>query len=107
MTAIEMDWKGKSGNAYRYQGYPIGTSVNEVPANYIFAKSENPGFWTAVYIGETENLKERFASHHKEDCILKNGGTHFFVHKSSADHQVRLDEETDLRGRYNTSCNDQ
>jgi len=102
-----MNWHGESGKAYTYHGYPIATKMKAVPANYIFAKSVTPGNWTPIYIGECESLEDRFANHHKKDCIFQNGATHVFTHLSSTNHQERLDEETDLRARFNTKCNDQ
>lgn len=104
---IVMDWPGQSGKNYRYYGYLRGTDMKEVPANYIYAKRNVQGHWVPVYIGECGNLKERCLNHHKLECMDRNGATHIFVHLSSEDRQLRLNEETDLRARFNTTCNDQ
>jgi predicted GIY-YIG superfamily endonuclease len=107
-TEIKVTCVGASGKEYKYFGFPIGTQMPKIPGNYIFAKSTQVNSWTPIYIGETGDLQERFENHHKKDCIIKNGATHVFVHKSSSDQSVRLLEETDLRTRFNkTSCNDQ
>jgi hypothetical protein len=79
----------------------------EVPANYIYAKSTSPGFWTPVYIGESGNIHERCLDHHQMECILRSGATHIFTHVSSTDKQTRLNEETDLRHSYPATCNSQ
>lgn len=107
MTPIYVNWTGQSGTVYQYEGYPIGTAMNTVPANYIYAFLSAPGSWTAVYVGECENLQERCGAHEKMPCILRNGGTHIFVRATSAIRQLRLNEETDLRGSLRGVCNDQ
>ena len=101
-------WTGKSGKRYEYFIYEIGTEFSAVPGNYIYSKLNSNGKWVAVYVGETENLKNRdLESHHQKDCIKRNGATHIHVHKSSTVKSVRLDEETDLRANYNPTCNKQ
>lgn len=99
-------WKSRSGRAYSYKKYPIGTNFRAVPGNYIFAKVVN-GSWSPIYIGETGDLSDRFADHHQLLCIKSNGATHIFVHVSSTTRQLRIDEETDLRHSYTTPCNQQ
>ena len=100
-------WTGISGKQYEYGIYPIGTSFVAKPGNYVHAKVSGLGRWSAVYIGETEDLSTRFENHHAAHCIARNGATHIHVHLSSADRQVRLNEETDLRRSHNTPCNKQ
>ncbi len=106
--AVEMDWHGKSGKSYRYWGYPINEPFVAKPGNYIFAKSLQQNSWTPVYIGECEDLSTRCTpSHHKWNCTRQNGATHIFAHISSENRDARLQEETDLRNRFNTVCNEQ
>lgn len=100
-------WTGYSGTKYQYGIYPIGTSFVADPGNYIYAKLSGPGLWSAVYIGEAEDLSTRFDNHHAATCIGRNGATHIHVHLSSANRQVRLNEETDLRRSHSTPCNKQ
>ncbi len=101
----EVLWPGKSGRKYAYKVFPLSQEWNDVPGNYIFAKLE-AGRWSSVYIGETESLKNRHASHEKQECAKRNGATHIHAHKSSAEKQERLDEETDIRKSFpNTPCN--
>ena len=95
-TEIEtVHWRGASGSDYKYWVYPIGTTFKEVPGNYIFTKREN-GRWRPIYVGETENLGERFDTHHKAQCIARKSATHIRAHTSSERVEVRRAEESDI-----------
>ena len=101
-------WRGKSGAAFRYNIYPIGTSWRDTPGNYIFARRNENGRYTALYIGETGSLKVRLSpitSHEKWDCAVQNGVTHIHAHTSSSDADTRRKEEKDLIDNYNPPCN--
>lgn len=100
-------WPGKSGTNYKYWIYDRKTTFKAVAGNYIFAKEMKPGYWKPVYIGETSDLSSRFLNHHQNDCIDKNGATHIHVHSTAGGAQTRRDEETDLRGKWSTPCNEQ
>lgn len=100
-------WKGDSGKEYKYWIYDLeDTTHDAVPANYIFAKKTKPSFYAPIYIGETEDISERFDNHHKMPCIFKNGATHLCTHTSSTEKKVRCAEEADLISNYNPVCND-
>ena len=60
-----INWSGLAGRQYEYRIYPLGTNFKAAPGNYIFAKETSPGRHLPIYIGETEDLSERFDSHHK------------------------------------------
>jgi len=90
-------WEGASGTEYKYWTYDIGyNNFDPVPANYTFAKETKPKTHSPIYIGETEDISERFDYHHKIDCIKRNGATHIHAHKSSDNKNVRVAEEQDL-----------
>lgn len=100
-------WHGFSGKEYKYWIYDIDyNSFDPVPANYIFAKETKPKSHDAIYIGETEDISERFDYHHKMVCIKRNGATHIHAHKSSKDKSVRVAEEQDLIRKWRPPCND-
>ncbi|MCA8899725.1 MAG: GIY-YIG nuclease family protein [Hyphomonas sp.] len=103
--ASTIDWEGASGKKYRYEIHPMSASFVAKAGNYVFAKETNPGYWAPVYIGQTENLSERFDSHHKIDAARRNGATHIHAHLNPYKSD-RLDEETDLVRRWNPPCND-
>lgn len=100
-------WSGLSGLKYTYHVHSIGTSFKREPGNYIFAKVVN-GAWSPVYIGQSDCLGERCnPSHHKWDAAIRHGATHIHAHLNTSGASARLNEETDLRSRFKTPCNDQ
>lgn len=105
MAEQTIKWPGASGSEYKYWIHPIGTSFDDGPGNYIFAKETSPGRWTPVYIGETESLKDRLSNHEKMPCVRLNGGTHVHAHTSSADVKIRRAEESDLIKLWDSPCN--
>jgi len=106
MAVRRCTWKGQSGQTYLYGIHEIDTTHKSVPGNYIFAKETKPRTWEAVYIGQTDDLSERFDNHHKMPCIHRNGATHIHTHESSPDESVRQAEETDLIQYNHPICND-
>ena len=104
--ARECKWTGASGKEYMYKIYSVeGTTWNDVPGNYIFAKLSKPHTWKAIYIGETESLKDRIPNHNELPCIRCNKGTHVHAH-INRDSQARLAEEKDLLAIHTILCND-
>ena len=99
-------FKGKSSTEYKYWIYDLGDTHDAVSANYIFVKETQPNSFRPIYVGETEDISERFDNHHKMPCIKRNGATHLCAHKSSTDKKVRCEEEADLVANYNPVCND-
>lgn len=99
-----IDWPGKSGQKYRYWIHKLPPNFKKASGNYIFAKEASPGQWTPVYVGQTDDLSERFDDHHKARCISQSGATHIHAHTTPSK-QERLDEESDLIARWNTPCN--
>ena len=101
-----IEWKGKSGKVYTYRLYPRSVTHKSIGGNYIFVKETSPKRWSPVYIGQTGDLSTRFLNHHQNECIDKNGATHLCT-RVNGNEQSRLDEETDLRRLWPTSCNEQ
>ena len=97
-------WTGKSGKAYPFEVYKIGTSFKDVGGNYIFAKETTANRWTPQYIGETQSLRDRLPNHEKLPCVERNGATHVHVHANS-NAGARLAEEADLIAATNPPCN--
>ncbi|MCY3645600.1 MAG: hypothetical protein OXH07_01315 [Chloroflexi bacterium] len=100
-------WTGASGTQYRYEIYPIGTSFNALPGNYIFAKINTSNRWAAIYAGETEDLSTRFDNHHQQACINRHGATHIHVRVNRGGADARRAEERDIRLAYDPPCNRQ
>jgi predicted GIY-YIG superfamily endonuclease len=101
------NWPGVSGKTYAYHVHPIGTALKAEAGNYIYAKLNERNEWMPVYIGETEDLENRVATHEKRECVRRNGGTHIHAHLTNGGLAIRLAEETDIRKNFTTSCNEQ
>ena len=76
---------GASGVEYTFDGHSIGTDFEAISACYVFAKEAAEGEWIAIYVGKTEDLSERFHSHHAMPCVEKHGATHIFIDTSDMD----------------------
>ena len=96
MTTKACIWFGKSRRLYEYDVFPVGTTFKAVPANYIFTRETSPGMYDPIYIGETEDLSERFDNHHKMPCIRREEATHIHVHKNDDGVMARRQEKRDL-----------
>jgi len=99
---------GKSGKKYDFEVYSIDTAFNEVAAVYAVTKryknSSNEFKHTVIYIGQTDNLKERHDNHHKEECFKRNDANCICVHQDSNE-KSRLAKEADLIAAYDPPCN--
>ena len=100
-------WKGTITD-YEYEDHQLtwgggGGGWPRLGANYIFSRFEGGGY-TAIYIGQTDDLGSRMASHEKIECIKGHRATHIHVrynwHRDS-----RLHEESVLISRYHPLCN--
>ena len=58
-----------------------------------------------LYIGRAKSFQKRFYSHHKDDCIDKNGGNCLCLMKVD-DEKQRETIEKDLLDNYNLPCNE-
>jgi hypothetical protein len=99
---------GKSGEKYKFEVYPKDSSWNEVAAVYLVTKRtikpDGVGSHAHIYVGPTDNLKERFASHHKENCFTTREANCGCVLQVSSE-QARLAIEADILAGDNWPCN--
>jgi predicted GIY-YIG superfamily endonuclease len=102
----DIHWEGQSGAKYGYWIAPLNAPFKEQPGNYIFAYENRPGYWTPVYIGQTNNLKRRLENHSEDECARRNGATHIHTHISSSNENVRKQEEKDLVRKWSPPCNE-
>ena len=108
LTERTIFWPGITGEQYRYSIYPIGISIEPVPGNYIFAREVSPQTWTAVYIGETDNLNELLTGIDVNEKILdirRYGATHIHVHNHGSDVNRRQREVLDISRKFHPPCN--
>lgn len=100
---------GASKRIYTFEVYPYNSQWNEVAAVYVVTKrtpkTGGGGSHTNIYVGQTDNLKERHSGHHKEDCFKSEGANCLSVLREDSE-EKRLDIESDiLEGGY-WPCND-
>lgn len=108
---VQINWVGASGTPYPMYAYPIGTIHMPVSGVYIFCRESSSGLWTALYVGEAEDINARIGNglsqHHKADACIRAGATHICTRVVSGARSVRLAVETDLRQKYKPPHNDQ
>jgi hypothetical protein len=59
---------------------------------------------SVIYVGQTENLQDRFANHHKWDCMIRNSANCVCAHQVP-DEARRLAIGNDLIVAYKPPCN--
>ncbi len=100
---------GASGNKYQFNVYPFNTEFKAIPVVYYISKrtqkAEGSGSHSKIYIGETNDLSERFDGHHKASCFKRNNANSISIHQE-ANEAKRLKVERDLIDAYEPPCND-
>ena len=100
-------WRGESGAWLAHTVFPVVRALTtHGPGNYILARRRADGRFDPLYIGETEDLPSRLASHEKWEAALALGMTHVHVHHLAVDRGERLEIEADLRRRFRTPLNE-
>jgi predicted GIY-YIG superfamily endonuclease len=100
--------KGESGEEITFEVYPFNSAWPEVGAVYLVTKrekSDSDHTHTIIYIGQTDNLKNRFSEHHKAECFEENDANCVCIHRD-AQEKSRLAKEKDLLGARSPDCND-
>jgi len=104
-----MTIKGLSGKEYTFEVHDFDSNWNSVPAVYVVTKrvQKNDGKYShsIIYIGQTEDLKARHSSHHKEDCFNRHGANRLCVLREASE-KTRLAIESDLVQKHSPPCND-
>ena len=105
----DASFKGKSGEKYRFNVYPMGQAFKAVGAVYaVTRRSKNSsGLYSheIIYVGETGDLSTRFDDHHKADCFAQHNANCICTH-GDEDEESRLAKEDDLIRQQNPPCND-
>ncbi|MEZ5529365.1 MAG: GIY-YIG nuclease family protein [Porticoccaceae bacterium] len=99
----EVTLRGASEQTYPFNVYPWGTSFKPLGAVYTVLRLEGSKY-TILYIGQTNNLSERFDNHHRKVCFDRNGKTHIGIHQEASEKQ-RFYKETDMVRNYSPTCN--
>ncbi|MDY6789718.1 MAG: GIY-YIG nuclease family protein [Thermodesulfobacteriota bacterium] len=99
---------GVSGKKYTFDVYPYGTIFEAIGAVYYISrrteKADGTGSHDQIYIGETEDLSERFDNHHKKTCFKMYSANCINIYEES-DEGKRPNIEKDLIDAYNPPCN--
>jgi predicted GIY-YIG superfamily endonuclease len=102
--------KGKSGNSYVFNIYDIKSNWAEVAAVYVVTravtKPEGGSTHYIIYVGQTDNLKNRFSNHDHQKCFDNNNANRLCV-LQQGNEDKRRSIESDLIGSYNPPCNKQ
>ena len=98
---------GKSGTKYTFGVYDSPGEWREVAGVYLITKrtvTDGTGSHSHIYVGETDNLKERHASHHKEDCFQQHDANCLcFLAESSEQKRRAIEADVLAGGRW--PCN--
>lgn len=108
--AFNITWRGASGQSYTFETHPIGTQFYPVSGVYIFCRQIASELWEAIYVGETQSLKQRLnvgIRHHDGYLRASRAGITHIAALAVAGSAERLRVETDLRHGLNPSANAQ
>lgn len=97
---------GSSGVAYTYWVFPIDWVGSNEPGNYVFAKLGEPSGWAVIYVGETDNFKNRLSAHRSNQKIMCFAPTHVLAHVNGSTVNRYL-EERDLIAALDPPANEQ
>ena len=100
---------GKSGEAYQFEVYPIGTEFKNLGGVYIFTNRKvdherNEIIHTLLYIGITDSFSHRIKYHEKLSEVEKHNGNCICVYQEPNEID-REHIEGDLLNNYNTKLN--
>jgi hypothetical protein len=102
---------GKSGEKYFFRAWPLETHFKSVAAVYFVTKRgfSNKTYRIAghegIYIGQTTNLTDPFATQAHLDCFGKHGANCVCVLVIENEERRRAVEQ-DMLSAHSTSCNE-
>ena len=105
----DISFLGKSGTKFAFSVYPLDTNFEDnIPAVYVVTNrsknDKNEFVHKIIYIGQTEDLKERHSSHHKADCFSKyTANCLCIMHEESESKRLKI--ERDLIDEKKPPCN--
>jgi hypothetical protein len=105
-----ISFTGKSGERYRFESWSLETRFKPLAAVYFVTKRKNErstfnrAQHDSIYIGQTANLADPFATHSRFDCFAKHGANCVCVHPLESEEQ-RIAVENDLLELHSPQCN--
>jgi hypothetical protein len=106
----ELILKGASGTSYTFDVYPSDVTWKDGIACVYYVSKRTPkadgtgGTHAVIYVGETEDLKNRHVDHHKQECFDQHGCNAISI-LQEGDAKRRLQIEADLVKGLNPPCN--
>ena len=105
----KMIFKGKSGTAYRFKVYPLGTRFRKLSGVYVIGSrvhDANGGPRVApLYVGHTEDFSQPFDRHHMARDFAEEGADCICVQREAVE-ESRIAKEQDLIAALHPACND-
>ena len=102
-------FKGRSGQAYRFKVYPLGTKLRRLGAIYVVTNRRRNELGkyrhVALYVGQTEDLSQPFDQHHKA-VEFKRHGANSICLQSDDSEDSRVVKQRDLVAALRPACND-
>jgi hypothetical protein len=97
-------WTGVSGRPYAYHVHALAGSIPGGPGNFVVAKRSGKDEWTAILVGQADDIARALDDPGRRSCIRREGATHLHV-RSNEDREARLSEQTDLAWAHRPCCN--
>ncbi len=99
-------YKGASNRQYTFDIWDYPMDFNEVAGIYTIGKfNRSANQVNTIYVGETDNLKQRFSNHHKQDCFDRNSADVLcWLGEDAASRRLAI--EADLINSLRPICND-
>ncbi len=110
MKHSDVTFSGKSGEKYRFQVWSLDTKFKPLPAVYMVTRRAQEGgtynraSHEIIYIGQTANLADPFATEAQFTCFHKHGANCICVLPVS-DEARRIASEEDLAALHDAHCN--
>ncbi len=110
MAALgRMVFKGKSGKAYRFKVYPLGTRFRKISGVYVIGNrshgTNGARRLVPLYVGHTEDFSQPFDQHRKVKDFTEQGANCICL-QSDALEESRLAKKQDLVAALHPVCND-
>lgn len=105
-------FSGKSGEKYRFEAWSLETRFKSLAAVYFVTKrasdsaTYNRASHDTIYIGQTANLADPFATESQFACFKKHGANCVCICLLEGEEQ-RVAMENDLLELHSTHCNQQ
>ncbi len=110
MAALgRMVFKGRSGKAYRFKVYPLGTRFRKLSGVYVIGNrshgTDGGRRLIPLYVGHTEDFSQPFDRHRKAKDFAEQGANCICVQSDTLE-ESRLAKEQDLIAALSPACND-